>query len=322
MKDAKSRLSNPIEPVDRWDVRPTVLELCGKHRAEILHLKDQLVTNELFDGNCHDDLWLLRFVLSHGKHALAAIQATLAFRHEHHLDALDLRQWNAGNATALADQLQVQEATASTSTCTSTHVHMIQATIKMLSCYEGDTTMIYYLPDRQRGLLGFLQVAQRHQHKMIATLSQEDYFQAHLFMTEWKFQWIDHLTRTTGRLTKYLNLADCQGVKRSMIHKESKKRDAHAAELLQDRYPQLLGSMLITNAPTWINVVFAMLKPFLNKRLLDKVNVLPHNKKKTPREKDILCILHYCAIHHLPHKYGGQLPDPNWPPSTEVTVTL
>jgi CRAL/TRIO domain len=300
MKDAKSHLFHPMDAVNQWDVRPSVLELCHKHRAEIDSLRDQLLmTNELFDGDRHDDLWILRFVLSH----------PVKFRHEHHLDDVDLRHYHAGNAEALQEQL---------SRAPSSHVKMMTAAIKMVSCYESASTMIYYLPDRQRGMVGILQVAQRHQHKMALTLNQDDYFQAHLFLTEWKFQWMDSLTRTTGRLTKYLNLADCQGVKRSMIHKESKKRDAHAAQLLSDYYPQLLGSMLLTNAPTWINVVFAMLKPFLSKRLLDKVNVLPHKKKS--KEKDLQCILHYCAIHHLPRKYGGQLPDAEWPPTMDMSL--
>jgi CRAL/TRIO domain len=339
MKDAKSRLCHPIDPVDQWDIRPTISELCVKYRADIDQLKDQLATNELFDENCHDDLWILRFVLSHHHNskskncahshaALEAIQATLKFRHEYHLDELDLRHFHAGSVTALAEQVaQVQQVSSTASSpnngninnvCES-HIVMMQAAVKMVSCYQGDTTMIYYLPDRQRGMLGILQVAQRQQHQMIQVLTtQDEYFQAHLFFSEWKFQWMDYLTRTTGRLTKYLNLADCHGVKRTMIHKESKKRDAKAAQVLQDKYPQLLGSMLITNAPTWINVVFAILKPFLAKRLLDKVNVLSNKKKNT--EKDVMAILHYCAAHHLPQKYGGLLPDSEWPPALAVTL--
>ncbi|CAB9522927.1 expressed unknown protein [Seminavis robusta] len=93
-----------------------------------------------------------------------------------------------------------------------------------------------------------------------------------------------------------------------MIHKEAKKQDAAAAKCLEDKYPQLLGEMLVVNAPKWIHVVFAILKPFLPKRLLQKVRIIQPLKK----EKDLQAVLVYCQVDHLPAKYGGNLP--TWPP--------
>ena len=141
---------------------------------------------------------------------------------------------------------------------------------------------------------------------------KNEYFEAHLYLSEWKFQWLDYLTRTTGRVTKYLSIADCDEVSRKMIHRDCKKQDSQAAKILEDKYPQLLGAMLVCNAPIWADVVFTILKPFLPKRLLAKVNLIKPLKK----ERDLLLVLEYISREHLPAKYGGNLQE--WPPASEL----
>jgi len=360
MKDAKSRLDNPIELVDDTDKRPAVRDLIDKNQATIDQVKDQLLADDpLYTPSKHDDLWILRFLMSHcglqkdglslmanKKHgvenAVKAAKSTLAFRHDHHLDDHDLRQIQVNAASLQSPEVADK-------------IPFAHAAGKMLSCYDTEDTMLYYIPNPQRGVVGFLQLAGRNNYKMVETLHHEfnpvhtsdkhhhhhhhhhhntastehnhkdgepqeqpehknEYFEAHLMFSEWKFQWLDYLTRTTGRLTKYLSIADCHDVNIKMIHRDSKKQDSQAAKIMEDKYPQLLGAMLVVNAPGWIDLVFTIVKPFLPKRLLEKVNLIKPLKK----EKDLHTILEYISKDHLPTRYGGNLEE--WPPTASTSL--
>jgi len=294
MKDTKSRIEHPIAHVDEHDKRPPVKALILKHRHEIDQLRARLEGDPLFNPRKHDDLWVMRFLFSHRFHqdnAFNAAQSTLAFREEHNLDHWDIRHIEV-QAHALLEA----------------DYPFAHAASKMYECYDTEDTMIYYIPNTQRGVVGFLHLATRNQHRMAAELNDQDSFEAHLFSTEWKFQWLDYLTRSTGLLTKYLSIADCQGVNRGMMNKESKRQDGAAAKIMEDKYPQLLGTMVVVNAPIWVNVVFAVIKPFVPKRLLEKINVLKPLKK----ERDLLALQEYVGLEDLPTKYGGRLQE--WPP--------
>lgn len=294
MKGTKCRIENPIAHVDPYDKRPTVKSLISKHRKEIDELRSKIEDHHLFNSHKHDDLWLMRFLFSHRMNQQAALDAatnTLEFRHEYALDEWDIRH--------------VQPKSENLHHSDYPYAH---AAAKMLDCYDAEDTMIYYVPDPKRGVVGFLHLAGRNQHRMAETLSQQDYFEAHLFSTEWKFQWLDYLTRSTGLMTKYLSVADCIGSHRGMINKHSKHMDSAAAKTMEDKYPQLLGSMFVVNAPIWINVVFAIIKPFIPKRLLEKINLI----KPLKRERDLELLQEYISMSDLPERYGGLMKQ--WPP--------
>lgn len=60
----------PIPPVCPEDDRKAVKDLITEYRAKIDKLRTALEDHPLFDyDNKHDDLWLLRFYLSHKKSA-------------------------------------------------------------------------------------------------------------------------------------------------------------------------------------------------------------------------------------------------------------
>ena len=294
MKDTKCRLDHPISHVDPNDKRPPVQALILKHSSDIAQLKQSLQTHPLYNPHKHDDLWIMRFLLSHRMNHAAALEAaqnTLVFRHEYNLD-----EWDIRHILVTAKDLHESD------------YPYAHATAKMFDCYDTEDTMIYYVPDPKRGVVGFLHLAGRNQHRMAETLSEQDYFEAHLFSTEWKFQWLDYLTRSTGLMTKYLSIVDCTGCHRGMMNKHSKHMDSQAAKTMEDKYPQLLGSMLIVNAPIWINVIFAIIKPFVPKRLLERINLIKPSKK----ERDLHQLQEYISLSDLPERYGGFLNE--WPP--------
>lgn len=294
MKDTKCRLDHPIEHVDPYDKRPPVKAMILKHRNEIDALRKQLEVHPLYVGSKHDDLWLMRFLFSHRMNQQMALDAatnTLEFREKYNLD-----EWDIRHIEVKASEMR------------ETDYPFAEAAAKMFDCYDAEDTMIYYVPDPKRGVVGFLHLEGRNQHRMAERLTQQDYFEAHLFSTEWKFQWLDYLTRSTGLMTKYLSIADCLGCHRGMMNKHSKHMDSVAAKSMEDKYPQLLGSMVIVNAPIWINVVFAIIKPFVPKRLLEKINLI----KPLKRERDLHALQEYMSLRDLPRRYGGHMIE--WPP--------
>ena len=64
-----------------------MIELLRKHAVGVSALREQVSRDPLYDPQRHDDLWLLRFYLSHHVKggvaaAAAAARATLRHRHE------------------------------------------------------------------------------------------------------------------------------------------------------------------------------------------------------------------------------------------------
>lgn len=85
----------PSAPTHPGDDRPAVNDLIAAHRSSIDALKDALAAADepLYRPLKHDDLWLLRFVLSHKKStkkALKAARHALEFRKQHRLDEKDM----------------------------------------------------------------------------------------------------------------------------------------------------------------------------------------------------------------------------------------
>ncbi|CAB9529470.1 expressed unknown protein [Seminavis robusta] len=183
---------------------------------------------------------------------------------------------------------------------------------KLFDCCEPDF-FVCYMPDQQRGIINMIQLKQRDQHRMIKEMTEEEYFQCHLMLTEWMFQQLDHITRRTGRLTKCIRLSDAAGMHYRQMEKQQKIRESKAAKHMEFAYPQLLSCLFIANAPTWVNIFFALLKPFVPKSLLEKVRLISPHK----HTKDLERILEFCSRDHLATRYGGNLQE--WPPRAMVS---
>ena len=88
---------NPIPPASPEDARPSVRDLLAQHASAVEAVREPLSADPLYRPELHDDLWILRFCLSHKKvsDALAAARGALLYRHKHNLDAEDvrLRRW-------------------------------------------------------------------------------------------------------------------------------------------------------------------------------------------------------------------------------------
>jgi hypothetical protein len=96
MKDgtvAATTTTTPAPPAHAMDDRPALVDVIAAHRTKIDQVGAALATDPLYQPNKHDDLWILRFLLSQ-KNVQAAIKAalsTLQFRAQHKLDETDIR---------------------------------------------------------------------------------------------------------------------------------------------------------------------------------------------------------------------------------------
>ena len=89
MKGVGVALADPAPPLNEYDDRPSAKALIAENRGVIEQVKKELQGDSLYDAAKHDELWILRFLLSHKlntKHAVEAAKTTLAFRKEHRLD--------------------------------------------------------------------------------------------------------------------------------------------------------------------------------------------------------------------------------------------
>ena len=204
MKGIKEAVADPIPPVNKDDKRPAVKDLIKEHRSKIDEVQNSLKEDPLYDATRHDDLFVLRFLLSHKlsvKKALQAARGSLLFRKDMNFDETDIR-----------GEVISKEKT----TC---------PPLKRYLVYATDDFAIAGVPDVRYGAVIFLRMAGLDQHGVVENVAEEDWLPTFAYINEWSFQWCDYVTRTTGRLTKLIRIADCSGTTLSHINKECSRRD-------------------------------------------------------------------------------------------------
>jgi len=293
MKGVDVAIADPIDPVDEYDKRPSVKELISTHKIKIDKLKDRIM-EESIDGTFqypskHDDLWLLRFLLSHNmksKNAIKAALHTLQFRKDHNLDTYDFR----GESTRKDEVSDAQ--------------------LRKYMEFCSDDFFRFCIPDQRRGVILYLSFAGLDQHAVVKNLDESAWLPVFTYITELQHQWVDYVTRTTGRLTKVVRPTCVEGVTLRGINMENSSRDGKAMGAMEDCYPQLLHAIYICNAPSWIQVPWRAAKLIMPKRVVEKIDFLHPASRKSERDK----FLSFVSLDHLPAKYGGNHGE--WPPAS------
>jgi hypothetical protein len=62
------------------------------------------------------------------------------------------------------------------------------------------------------------------QHELAKNVAKEDWLPTCCYMSEWSFQWLDYITRTTGLLTKSVRFVETEG----LFYVQTISRDAQA----------------------------------------------------------------------------------------------
>jgi CRAL/TRIO domain len=280
MKGIYEAISDPISNVNEYDKRPSVKRLLEENRETMEELKSALMLDPLYSPLKHDDLWILRFHLSHPKDKAAALLAakkTLLFRHDRKLDETDIRFHPAGkNCNHKATQLY----------------H---------TCCTNDAIQ-FVLPDPKRGVIGFVRLAGVDQHALVKTLDKSVWIDSFTYISEWSFQWNDYITRTTGLFTKSIRFIDMGGFTISGISMESLTRDGKAMEVMEDCYPQLLQGVFVCRSPVWIQMPWRICRNLLPKRVVSKMDFIDPENNESERNR----LFQHISIGHLPSCYGGQ----------------
>lgn len=278
MKGISVAIAAPIEPVCPEDVRLSVLDLIRDHSTAIAEVRGELETDPLFDANKHDDLWILRFILSHKKKTKSAVKAakyTLGFRAQHRLDNLDIRD---------------------------TPPHKVpEGRVKEyydVRCFKN--RCIVMVPDKQRGAISYVDLG-GHIPGCSQKVEYDTWEQGYIYTSEWTHQWLDFVTRTTGRLTKSIRIIDMKTASMAFFDRHDMKYDSTVMEKMEDCYPQLLESISACNTPSWIHIIWALGRKIMPKRVVEKFDII--NPKQNQAERDRLH--KYISEENLPVEYGG-----------------
>lgn len=245
----------PLPLVSKEDCRPAVRDLIRTHRKMIDDIAKKLRDDPLYDPVKNDDLWILRYVLSHKKvdKSVAAAKKFLLYRKEKDLDARDMRSVEPGVDCGIPGVREFYES------------------------LEGPGVLEFSQPDPQRGVFLTFLLGHCDQSKL-AKISDQDW--PFWYFLEWMFQKLDSVTRRTGRLTQGLRIIDMKGYSIRQNNKECIDRAAANARVSQDYYPQMLASVFVLNAPTWARVAFQIVKPLLPTRFVSKFAVVNIKSEK------------------------------------------
>jgi len=288
--------------------RPFIKDLLAKHSAAIAFIRDSIqndkdckeLSNKGENQKRYDDIWILRYVLSHKGNAKSASKAalkTIKFREEKKLNELGdirhrLRNWSVVNETSGSSEPLPG--------------------FSVFNKYCGDQAAFVTLPDKDRGIIIYCDVGQIDMNGIAEGMSEEDMKDNLLYSNEAIFQVVDDVTRRTGRLTKQMKIIDMGNVSLLKMNRVYLKRDGACSKAIEDYYPQLLGTLFVFNSPSWLSVVWSALRPLFPKRFVQKIDFLPPMSKiQKSKQSHLKPILRYLSEEHLPERYGGQ--NKEWP---------
>jgi hypothetical protein len=135
---------SPSSSSSSGDKRPIVSNLLKEYQLEIESVKREIMSNELYrknrvDTSCfvqYDDIWILKFLLSHKKNVKAASSAaikTMHFREQNKLNELG--------------DIRYQSPTKSSSPA-SNNDHQFPIFARFGSFWKTDTALVHQQPDK------------------------------------------------------------------------------------------------------------------------------------------------------------------------------
>jgi len=271
------------------DPRPFVRDLISEYETKISEVRESIQGEAHYDANRYDDLWILRFLLSHKgkvKSAANAAKKTILFRYDRRLNDL-------GDIRYSLDNHNLEKA------------HPIHRQYLQDYCRDPFALM-HTLPDMERGAIVQYYIPSKvDMERLVRDMSQDDLTTLYTLLTEATYQILDTITRESGRLTSLLRVVDCTDLK---INRKYARMEAKAAAVFEDSYPQLVGSLLVLNPPRAFQHFWNIFKYLLPRRLKEKINFA--SPLKDAGDKKLF--YKYISSENLPKRYGGA--SDVWPP--------
>ena len=161
--------------------------LC-KHASKLSELRQQVNECEHFNAKLHDDIWLLRFLLSHLPKSRRRCGCSYC----------------AKETTGLAARKRDDNPSLP---CGGPKSLTVPAIAKIYAALRDPAALSYYVPDPNRGTVLVAVPALIDFHAAAATMTDDESALAHRLSTEWLFRQCDAVTRRTGYLTKTIRCA-------------------------------------------------------------------------------------------------------------------
>ena len=303
--------SNP----DEGDPRPILQHLLYEYRPLIDAMGRSLRKKAVdgYDPKKHDDLWLLRFLLSHKSNpqkAFDAAKTTLSFRQEYKLDKLgDIREYPPQEYQKFPNDRKFS------AFCRFMR-HFVKNDQGYTASYDEDEyqnedldetatpPLICVVPDPiHLGVLTYVNLGQIDTHRL-AELEEEDWIAGLAYINEYNFQWLDYLSRTTGRLTKAIRLVDVSTATIGQVDLTCQQKYTQSTRSMQDCFPQAIESVFMCFAPFWIQAPWRVIRPFLPERVVEKMDFLHPTSNDDDRQE----LLSRIPERHLSIVFGGTNP--------------
>jgi len=255
--------------------------LLSKHAAKIAELRaavgnDKLKEAQAIDTLLYDDIFLLRYVLTHKgdtKSATTALKSTLSYRIKN--IALIFEAVNSGRAP-LYEQLMKFQVTGPCDTSVGGWPVFCVRT-------------------------GFCDIK-----GLMDTLSEEQVAMSMGISNEIFFRQCDQLTRKTRKLTKVINVVDLENYSVFMIDKRFFRAMGESSKFSARNYPQLLGKTVIINAPSYFRLLYRSVSVFMPKSFLEKQVLCSATSSKTSDISGCPFISKYGGASNFPKFLGGK----------------
>jgi len=253
-----------------------VSSLLKEHAARISRLRMVVAMHPHYDAAKHDDLFLLRFAMSHASDAAAgaAVCTALTVRHKYSLD--DVAKEVTSSGTRNWSQRRHRG-----------WVHLMPVEFIQVDAYAPG---VLYADLRECDMYA------------AAAVPHAQFSEAQRYMMEFVFQRMDWATRRSGVITKYVRIINMRGARLSAVNPRFVKRDADDNKELQSLYPQLLGAVLVCNLPPAIDTFYRrVIAPMLPRKVTEKTKVL----QPLSRAEDRAVLEGWCPLAVLPPDLGG-----------------
>ena len=220
-----------------------VADLVAQHAALLRELRKTDELRPLLVPTVHDDLFLLRYLLS-AKGDLAKAVKNLS-------KAIKWRTEQASLLEGIDSLPEVQEVMAITPARMLPHRTAHGQPVQVVAPFAGDLHALTIKPERWHFVTG---IANR----------------------EASYGLCDQLTRSTGRLTKLVVIQDLSGLSMSALLEYSKglQLQGNMSKLSEFLYPQMVATVVIVHAPWYVSRLHAMVKPLLSPKLLEKMKLV------------------------------------------------
>jgi hypothetical protein len=147
----------------------------------------------------------------------------------------------------------------------------------------------------------YIDIGKLDTHVLGSSLDVDDWVAGLTYVNEYNYQWLDYISRTTGRLTKSIRIVNIGTASIGQVDFSCQQSYTKAVAQMEDCYPQAVSQIFVCFAPSWIYLPWKAIKPLLPQRVVSKMDFLHPIKNHA----DLQTILTKVPKSMLPVTFGG-----------------